>query len=70
LFEKYYKNYILSVFNTQQRLTKVKAFLPKKILLNFNLGDRFIIAGSKYKINTISTNLATGESKIELLNDL
>jgi len=70
IFVKYYKDYIESVFNTKQRLTKLKAYLPMRILLNYSLGDRFIVAGNQYKINSISTNLLTGESDIELLNDL
>ena len=70
IFVKYYKDYIESVFNTKQRLTKLKAYLPMRILLNYGLGDRFIVAGNQYKINSISTNLLTGESDIELLNDL
>jgi hypothetical protein len=65
-----YSEYISSVFNTKQRLTKLKAYLPMRILLNYSLGDRFIVAGNSYKINSISTNLLTGESNIELLNDL
>ena len=44
--------------------------MPLKILLKFNLSDRFIISGKSYKINSIETNLQTGESSIELLNDL
>lgn len=70
LFIKYYREYIKSVFNTKQRLTKLKAFLPLKILLNYDLGDTFIVAGNEYKINSISTNLLTGESNLELLNKL
>jgi len=70
LFSVYYSNYISSVFNTKQRLTKLKAYLPMRILLNYGLGDRFIVAGNQYKINSISTNLTTGESNIELLNEL
>ena len=70
LFLEYYQEYISSVFNTKQRLTKVKAYLPLKILLNYNLSDRFVIAGNSYKINSVSTNLLTGESNIELINDL
>jgi len=65
-----YSDYISSVFNTKQRLTKLKAYLPMRILLNYGLGDRFIVAGNKYKINSISTNLLTGQSDIELINDL
>ena len=70
LFEKYYKNYIVSIFNSKNRLTKVTAYLPLKILLNYNLADRFDINGRRYKINSIKTNLKTGKSDIELLNDL
>lgn len=70
LFEKYYKNYITSIFNSKNRLTKVTAFLPLKILLNFTLADRFDINGRRYKINSINTNLKTGKSDIELLNEL
>ena len=70
LFEKYYKNYITNIFNSKNRLTKVTAFLPLKILLNFTLADRFDINGRRYKINSINTNLKTGKSDIELLNEL
>jgi len=70
LFENHYSTYITNVFNTKNRLTKVKAYLPLKILLNFTLADRFDINGKRYKINSIDTNLATGESNIELLNEL
>ena len=70
LFENYYKNYLVDVFNNKSRLTKVKAYLPLRILLNFTLADRFDINGKRYKINSIETNLATGESNIELLNEL
>jgi len=70
LYSTNYTDYIVSVFNLKQRLTKVKAYLPMRILLNYNLGDRFIIAESQYKINSVSTNLLTGESNLELINDL
>ena len=70
LFSKYYSNYIGSIFNNKNRLTKVTAYLPLKILLNFTLADRFDINGQRYKINSIKTNLKTGKSDIELLNEL
>jgi len=70
LYSEYYSEYIKSVFNPKQRLTKVKAYLPMRILLNYSLGDRFVIAGNQYKINSVSTNLLTGESNLELINDL
>ena len=70
LFEAYHKNYITSVFNLTNRITKVTAYLPLRILLNYTLADRFVIAGKSYKINSIKTNLKNGKSDLELLNDL
>lgn len=70
LFEVYYKNYIKSVFNVKNRLTKVDAYLPLSILIKYTLADRFVINNNSYKINSITTDLTTGKSSLELLNDL
>jgi len=70
LFQAYYSNYITSVFNESNRITKVSAYLPLRILLNYTLADRFVIGSNSYKINSIKTNLKNGKSEIELLNDL
>lgn len=69
LYNVYYKNYIEDVFNQQNRLSKYKMRLPLNILIGLSLADRFVIKGSKYKINAITTNLTTRESDVELLND-
>ena len=70
LFKVYYSDYITSVFNPRNRITKVSAYLPMKILLNYTLADRFILGDHQYKINSITTNFKNGKSEIELLNDL
>ena len=70
LFQAYYSDYIKSIFNTRNRITKVSVYLPMKILLNYTLADRFIIGDHQYKINSITTNFKSGKSEIELLNDL
>jgi hypothetical protein len=68
LFENYYKTYIQDVFNNKRRLTKVKAYLPLKMIYNLKLNDKISLNGYTYKINSITTNLTTGESSLELLN--
>ncbi len=68
LFENYYKNYITDVFVPKRRIIKFKAFLPVKILRKYTLADKFIINNQEYRINSITTNLGTGESDLELLN--
>jgi hypothetical protein len=69
LFEQYYRFYIAGIFNSAKRLTKIKARLPKKFVINYTLADTLVINGDKYKINSITTNLLTGDSQLELLND-
>ena len=68
LFKQYYETYIAQVFTQSNRIKKVKAYLPLRILLSYTLADKFIYKGRKHQINSIKTNLMTGESEIELLN--
>lgn len=70
LFQAYHSDYISDVFDPTNRLTKVTAYLPLRILLNYTLADRFNISGTTYKINSIKTNMLTGKSDLELLNDI
>lgn len=69
LFQNHYAEYVSEIFNPKSRLTKVTAFLPLEILFKLTLADRVIINGNKYKINSLTTNLQTGKSDFELLND-
>lgn len=68
LFYNYHFNYIASLFNFRNRMSKFKAVLPMNILINYSLADTLIIQGNRYRINSINTNLNTGESHLELLN--
>ena len=68
LFETYYKEYVVDTFNLKRRLLKTTAHLPIKIFTKLNLNDRLVIKNKTYFINKITSNLLTGESKLELLN--
>jgi len=70
LFQKYHSNYIVNTFSLKQRITKVTAYLPQNILMNYTLADIFVLNSKRYKINSIKTNLTTGKSEIELLNEI
>jgi hypothetical protein len=70
LFEDYHKTYIQSLFRLNNRITKVSAYLPLKVVLNHTLADRFRINDKIYLINSITTNLINGKSDIELLNTI
>ena len=69
LFQKFYENYIVRVFNTKTRIFKYKAILPLKFLLNYSLADKVFVNGRSFTINKITTKLQTGESSLELLNE-
>ena len=69
LFQRYYSNYISSIFDFKNRLTKITAYLPLRILSKYKLSDKFRINNKKYLINSVSTDFLTGQSKIELLSD-
>jgi hypothetical protein len=68
LFNNYYFNYIAALFNRQRRMSRFKAQLPVSFLLNYSLADTLFISDREYHINSITTNLITGESELELLN--
>jgi len=69
LFQKFYENYIVRVFNTRTRIFKYKAILPLKFLLTYSLADKVFVNGRSFTINKITTKLQTGESSLELLNE-
>lgn len=68
LFENFYKNYLTDIYNNKRRLTKVKAYIPLKMIYNLKLNDQISLNNNSYRINSITTNLTTGESSLELLN--
>jgi len=68
LFENFYKNYLTDIYNNKRRLTKVKAYIPLKMIYNLKLNDKISLNNNNYRINSITTNLTTGESSLELLN--
>lgn len=69
LFAQYHTTYITDLFQQSRRISKFTAYLPQRILLNLKLNDRLVINNQSYKINSITTNLLTGKSQLELLNE-
>ena len=68
LFDSYYKNYVKEIFDPQRRLTSVSAYLPLSMLMNLSLADDVRIFDNLYRINKITTNFETLNSKLELIN--
>ena len=67
LFNRFYSQYIVKLFEEQARVVKFTAQLPSSIVLNYELNDVFIVNGQEYFINSIRTNLLTNKSELELI---
>jgi hypothetical protein len=69
LFKTYYAGYLLNLFNLKNRRTTVKTNLPVSLLTNLRLNDRVIIRDKRYIIESMKSNLNTGDVDFVLIND-
>jgi len=69
LFATYYFSYLYNLYNLQQRLISVKTILPISLLTGLQLNDRLVIRDKRYIINSMQSNLTTGEVNFQLILD-
>lgn len=69
LYQTFYAPYIENLFNDKTRIVKVKAHLPLPMLSTLTLDDAVLLRDKKYRINSMKTNLTTGEVHFELISD-
>jgi len=69
LFGTYYFSYLYNLYNLKQRLISVKTILPISLLTGLKLNDRLVIRDKRYIINSMQSNLTTGEVNFQLVLD-
>jgi hypothetical protein len=69
LYNEYYQAYLTNIFDSKARLIKVSGILPISLLTSLKLNDRLVIRDKRYLINTMTTDLTSGEVQFELLTD-
>jgi len=69
LYQQFYSQYINNLYNQRTRVLKVKGNFNPYLLSSLKLNDRVIVSNKRYIINTLTTDLTTGEVELELLND-
>lgn len=69
LYKRHYEQYIANLYNQKTRVLKAKAKLEPQNLTNLKLNDRIVIRDNRYIINSFTTDLTTGETNFELIND-
>ena len=67
LFNRFYSQYVVKLFEEQARVIRFTAQLPSSIILNYELNDVFIINSQEYYIISITTNLLTSKTELELI---
>jgi hypothetical protein len=69
LYLQFYSQYINNLYNQRTRVLKVKAHLNTFLQTSIKLNDRIILSNKRYLINTMTTDLTSGEVNLELIND-
>lgn len=69
LYKRHYEQYIANLYNQKTRVLKAKAKLEPQNLTNLKLNNRIIIRDNRYIINSFTTDLTSGETSFELIND-
>lgn len=69
IFGTYYFSYLYNLYNLKQRLISVKTILPISLLTGLQLNDRLVIRDKRYIINSMQSNLTTGEVNFQLILD-
>ncbi len=69
LYNTYYQQYLVNLFNPKTRIVTVQAILPIDILTRLTLDDAIIIRDKKYRINDMTTDLNSGVVRFVLISD-
>lgn len=68
LYSNFWSDYISDLYSTKRRISNWKANLPIGVIIRLKLNDRIVIQDKAYIINSMKTNLNTGDVDLELLN--
>ena len=69
LYMTFYNDYISNLFNDKTRKVIVKCFLPLPTLMMLSLDDSILLRDKRYLIDSMKTDLTTGEVDLVLLSD-
>ena len=70
IYQRFFSDYIGDMFSVKRRIYKFEAILPVSLLNALKLNDRLLINGTRYIINSISSNLTQRRDVLELINDI
>ena len=68
LYMTFYSDYMVNLFNSKSRKVTVKCHLPINILTTLTLDDAILLRDKKYTIDSMKTDLTTGEVEFVLIS--
>jgi hypothetical protein len=68
LYSNFWSDYISDLYSTKRRVSNWNANLPIGKIIKLKPNDRIVIQDKSYIINSMKTNLNTGDVDLELLN--
>lgn len=69
LYRNWYQSYIQNLFNNKFRQVTLKCLLPLPVLTLLTLDDSIILRDKLYRIDSMKTDLTSGEVNLVLLSD-
>ena len=69
LYATYYANYLMNMYQPNNRLVNLKSLFPVSLISKLELNDRIKIRDRRYIINSMKTNLNSGEVDLSLIMD-
>ena len=69
LYKTFYQAYLVNLFSNKTRKVMVKCNIPLPVLSTLTLDDAIIIRDKKYRIETMKTDLTSGEVSLSLISD-
>tara|TARA_R110002020_G_scaffold283158_1_gene498900 strand:+ start:22253 stop:24577 length:2325 start_codon:yes stop_codon:yes gene_type:complete len=69
LYATFYQAYLVNLFSNKTRKVTVKCNIPLTVLTTISLDDAIIIRDKKYRIESMKTDLTTGDVDFVLISD-
>jgi hypothetical protein len=70
LYKNYWSNWMGSIYDLKQRKIGFDAVLPTSLVDTLDMNDSLIIGSNRYRINDFTTDLTSGETRLNLFNDI
>ena len=69
LYATFYQAYLVNLFSDKTRKVILKCHLPLTVLSTISLDDAIVVRDKKYRIETMKTDITTGDVEFVLISD-